>query len=107
MTINMTPSLAKYTFQRLQSETSFAVVILKYIGAEPLFQAEGVVFEIDVPPESLENNSVPRYQLVKLCTESGSQYNKIKQENSLSSNGFPRFLLRASTFSLSLFFHFA
>lgn len=64
-----------------------------------MFQAEGVVFEIDVPPESLENNNVPRYQLVML--KSGNQYSKIKQENSLSSNGSPHFLLRSSTLSLS------
>lgn len=35
-----------------------------------------MVFEIDVPPESLENNNVPRYQLVKLCTRVGANIAK-------------------------------
>lgn len=61
------------------------------MAAEALFQAERVMFEMQVPPERMENNSVPRYQLViKLPTKEGIYItgHKVKQENSLSLNAF-------------------
>lgn len=78
---------------------------LKYMGVEALFQTEEVVFEIDVPPESLENNNVPRYQLVKLCTKVGTNIGKSNRTTLCPP--MVSLFLAASIYSLSLSLCFA
>lgn len=62
------------------------------MGAEALFQAEGVMFEMKVPPESMESNCVPRYQLViKLHTGVGTIIagHQSQRRKSVSFSTFP------------------
>lgn len=75
------------------------------MGAESLFQAERVMFETEVPPDSMENNSVPRYQLVtKLHMKAGTYVTGQQSQTRklfVLKCFFP-FLLQAPTLSLSL-----
>lgn len=73
------------------------------MGAEALFQAEGVMFEMKVPPESMESDCVPRYQLViKLHTGVGTIIagHQSQRRKSVSFNTSPP--LAASIYTLSL-----
>lgn len=73
------------------------------MGAEALFQAEGVVFEMEVPPKSTESNSVPRYQLViklhtRVGTNTAGHQRQTRKLFVLQSS--PSFLLQAPTLCL-------
>ena len=75
------------------------------MGAEALSQAEVVMFEMEVPLESMENNNVPRYQLViKLHTRVGTNVagHQSQTRKLFVLQCFPPFLLQASTLSFSL-----